>query len=170
MFKVNEDYLKLRGSYLFSNIGKKVNTFAAEHPEASIIKMGIGDVTQPLVPAIINSLHDAVDEMGHIETFHGYAPDLGYEFLRKAIADNDYKARGCQMEPSVTLAIFRRFFLRTIRLQSATQYIQYMWIQTLWQAAQAALMRRARLGVMSFTCRVQKLQILHQSFRRRHQI
>ena len=98
MFKVNEDYLKLRGSYLFSNIGKKVNTFAAEHPEASIIKMGIGDVTQPLVPAIINSLHDAVDEMGHIETFHGYAPDLGYEFLRKAIADNDYKARGCQIE------------------------------------------------------------------------
>ena len=98
MFKVNEDYLKLRGSYLFSNIGKKVNTFAAEHPEASIIKMGIGDVTQPLVPAIINSLHDAVDEMGHIETFHGYAPDLGYEFLRKAMADNDYKARGCQIE------------------------------------------------------------------------
>ena len=98
MFKVNEDYLKLRGSYLFSNIGKKVNTFAAEHPEASIIKMGIGDVTQPLVPAIINSLHDAVDEMGHIETFHGYAPDLGYEFLRKAIADNAYKARGCQIE------------------------------------------------------------------------
>lgn len=98
MFKVNEDYLKLRGSYLFSNIGKKVNTFAAEHPEASIIKMGIGDVTQPLVPAIINSLHDAVDEMGHIETFRGYAPDLGYEFLRKAMADNDYKARGCQIE------------------------------------------------------------------------
>ncbi len=98
MFKVNEDYLKLRGSYLFSNIGKKVSAFAAANPDAPIIKMGIGDVTQPLVPAIIKSLHDAVDEMGHIETFRGYAPDLGYEFLRKAMADNDYKARGCQIE------------------------------------------------------------------------
>ena len=98
MFKVNEDYLKLRGSYLFSNIGKKVNAFATAHPEAPIIKMGIGDVTQPLVPAIIKSLHDAVDEMGAVETFRGYAPDLGYEFLRKAMADNDYKARGCQIE------------------------------------------------------------------------
>lgn len=98
MLKVNEDYLKLRGSYLFSNIGKKVNAFIAENPDAAVIKMGIGDVTQPLAPAIIKALHSAVDEMAVAETFHGYAPDLGYEFLRKAIADNDYKARGCQIE------------------------------------------------------------------------
>lgn len=98
MFKINDNYLKLPGSYLFSAIGKKVNEYTAEHPEKQVIRLGIGDVTQPLVPAIIEALHKAVDEMGHAETFHGYAPDLGYEFLRRAIADNDYKARGCDID------------------------------------------------------------------------
>ncbi len=98
MFTINENYLKLPGSYLFSNIAKKVAAFQEQHPEKEIIRLGIGDVTQPLAPAIIASLHKAVDEMGNAETFHGYAPDLGYEFLRKAIADNDFKARGCQVE------------------------------------------------------------------------
>ena len=82
MYKVNENYLKLPGSYLFSNIAKKVAAFQAANPDASIIRLGIGDVTQPLAPAIIEALHSAVDEMAHAETFHGYAPDLGYEFLR----------------------------------------------------------------------------------------
>lgn len=95
MFKVNDNYLKFPGSYLFSTIGKKVNAFAAQNPDKKIIRLGIGDVTQPLAPAIIKALHGAVDEMAQAETFKGYAPDLGYEFLRKAIADNDYKARGC---------------------------------------------------------------------------
>lgn len=99
MFKVNEDYLKLPGSYLFSTIGKKVNTFAKENPDKKIIRLGIGDVTQPLAPVIIDALHSAVAEMGEAETFHGYAPDLGYEFLRKAIAENDYKLRGCDISP-----------------------------------------------------------------------
>ena len=98
MFKVNEDYLKLRGSYLFSNIAKKVAAYKEANPDKSIISLGIGDVTQPLAPAIIEGMHKAVDEMAHAETFRGYAPDLGYEFLRKAISDNDYKARGCQIE------------------------------------------------------------------------
>jgi len=98
MFRVNDDYLKLRGSYLFSNIAKKVAAYKAENPDKSVISLGIGDVTQPLVPAIIDAMHKAVDEMAHAETFRGYAPDLGYEFLRKAISDNDYKARGCQIE------------------------------------------------------------------------
>lgn len=98
MFKINENYLKLPGSYLFSTIGKKVNAYAAEHPDKKIIRLGIGDVTQPLAPAIIDALHGAVDEMGSAATFHGYAPDLGYEFLRSAIADNDYKARGCEID------------------------------------------------------------------------
>ena len=80
MFKVNENYLKLPGSYLFSTIGKKVAAFSEANPDKSIIRLGIGDVTQPLAPAIIDSLHKAVDEMAHVETFHGYAPDLGYEF------------------------------------------------------------------------------------------
>lgn len=97
MFKVNDNYLKLPGSYLFSTIGKKVNAYAAAHPDRRIIRLGIGDVTQPLAPAIIKALHGAVDEMGDAATFRGYAPDLGYEFLRNAIADNDYKARGCDI-------------------------------------------------------------------------
>ncbi len=97
MFKINENYLKLPGSYLFSTIAKKVNEYSQAHPEKKIIRLGIGDVTQPLAPAIIESLHTAVDEMGSAESFRGYAPDLGYEFLRNAIADNDYKARGCDI-------------------------------------------------------------------------
>jgi LL-diaminopimelate aminotransferase len=99
MFKVNDNYLKLPGSYLFSTIAKKVNAYSAEHPDAKIIRLGIGDVTQPIAPAIIDTLHSAVDEMGKAESFHGYAPDLGYEFLRNTIADNDYKARGCDIAP-----------------------------------------------------------------------
>ena len=97
MFRVNENYLKLPGSYLFSTVGKKVSAYSAAHPDKKIIRLGIGDVTQPLVPAIIEALHRAVEEMGHAETFHGYAPDLGYEFLRNAIAENDYRARGCHI-------------------------------------------------------------------------
>lgn len=98
MFKVNDNYLKLPGSYLFSTIGKKVAAFTAANPDKKIIRLGIGDVTQPLAPAIIDSLHKAVDEMGQAETFHGYAPDLGYEFLRSAIVKNDYEAYGCDIK------------------------------------------------------------------------
>ena len=97
MFKVNDNFQKLPGSYLFSTIGKKVNAFQEANPDKTLIRLGIGDVTQPLAPAIIEAMHKAVDEMGNAETFHGYAPDLGYEFLRKAIVDNDYKARGCDI-------------------------------------------------------------------------
>ena len=97
MFKVNDNYQKLPGSYLFSTIAKKVSAYQAANPEKTLIRLGIGDVTQPLAPAIIDAMHGAVTEMGNAETFHGYAPDLGYEFLRTAIADNDYKARGCDI-------------------------------------------------------------------------
>lgn len=97
MVKVNENYLKLQGSYLFSTIGKKVAAFIAANPEKKVIRLGIGDVTQPLAPAIISALHGAVDEMADAATFKGYAPDLGYEFLRSAIAENDYKALGCDI-------------------------------------------------------------------------
>ena len=97
MYKINDNYLKLPGSYLFSTIGKKVAAYSAEHPEKQIIRLGIGDVTQPLAPAIIEALHKAVDEMGKAETFHGYAPDLGYEFLRNAIAKHDYQDRGADI-------------------------------------------------------------------------
>ena len=97
MFKINDNYQKLPGSYLFSTIAKKVNAYSAANPEKQIIRLGIGDVTQPLAPAIVEALHGAVDEMAHAETFHGYAPDLGYEFLRSAIAKNDFQARGCDI-------------------------------------------------------------------------
>lgn len=97
MFKVNDNYLKLPGSYLFSTIGKKVKAYKEANPDKEVISLGIGDVTQPLAPAIIDSLHKAVDEMAVKETFKGYAPDLGYEFLRSAIAKNDYAARGADI-------------------------------------------------------------------------
>lgn len=97
MFKINDNYLKLPGSYLFSTIAKKVAAYSEANPDKSIIRLGIGDVTQPLAPAIIDSLHGAVDEMSRAETFRGYAPDLGYEFLRAAIAKNDYADRGCDI-------------------------------------------------------------------------
>lgn len=97
MFKVNNDYLKLPGSYLFSNIAKKVNAFAEANPDKKIIRLGIGDVTQPLCPAVIKALHSAVDEMGNAETFKGYAPDLGYSFLRDTIVDKVYNALGADI-------------------------------------------------------------------------
>ena len=94
MFKINENYLKLPGSYLFSTVAKKEREYRAANPDKKVIKLSIGDVTQPIAPSIIEAMHKAVDEMGHAETFHGYAPDLGYEFLRSAIAAGDYKSRG----------------------------------------------------------------------------
>ena len=97
MFKVNENFAKLPGSYLFANIAKRVSAFQAEHPEKEIIRLGIGDVTQPIAPAIIEAMHKAVDEMGHAETFHGYAPEQGYDFLRNIIAKEDFQEKGCDI-------------------------------------------------------------------------
>ena len=97
MFKINDNYLKLPGSYPFSTVAKKTNAFMAANPDKKVIRLSIGDVTQPLAPAVIDALHKSVDEMAHAETFHGYAPDLGYDFLRNAIAENDYKSRGCDI-------------------------------------------------------------------------
>lgn len=98
MAKINKDYTKLKSSYLFSTIAKKVREYEAQNPGVDIIRLGIGDVTRPLTPAIVSAMHKAVDEMADASTFKGYAPDLGYDFLRKAIADNDYRARGCKIE------------------------------------------------------------------------
>ncbi|MBO4998696.1 MAG: LL-diaminopimelate aminotransferase [Lachnospira sp.] len=97
MFQINENYLKLPGSYLFSNIAKKVAAYKEANQGAEVISLGIGDVTQPLAPAIIKRLHSAVDEMADAKTFKGYAPDLGYSFLREAIVQNDFKARGVEL-------------------------------------------------------------------------
>lgn len=98
MVTVNENYLKLPGNYLFSEIAHRVEAFREKNPGAAIIRLGIGDVTQPIAPAILNAMHKAVDEMGDSRTFHGYGPEQGYEFLRNVIAKEDFLSRGCQIE------------------------------------------------------------------------
>ena len=99
MTKVNQNFLKLPGSYLFSEIARRLAAYTAEHPEAKMIRLGIGDVTWPLAPAVIEAMHKAVDEMGTFEGFHGYGPEQGYDFLREAIAKTDYAARGVDIKP-----------------------------------------------------------------------
>lgn len=99
MAQVNDNYNKLPGSYLFSTIAKKVAAYQAANPDKEIIKMGIGDVTRPLVPAVVEAMHKAVDEMGTAEGFRGYGPEQGYDFLREKIVEKDYKARGIDIEP-----------------------------------------------------------------------
>ena len=98
MVRINEHFRKLKAGYLFPEIGRRVRAYTAAHPDASVIRMGIGDVTQPLAPAVIAAMHRAVDEMGRKETFRGYDDDgIGYGFLREAIRDNDYRARGVEI-------------------------------------------------------------------------
>lgn len=97
MFKVNEEYLKLPGSYLFSTVARKQREYQAAHPDRKVIRLSIGDVTQPLAPVIVEAMQKATAEMAQKETFRGYAPDLGYEFLRETICKNDFHARGVEM-------------------------------------------------------------------------
>ena len=99
MAKINDNFLKLPGSYLFSTIAKKVAEYTEANPDKEVIKMGIGDVTRPLVPAVIEAMHKATDEMGTSEGFRGYGPEQGYDFLRNAIVEHDYKARGIDIAP-----------------------------------------------------------------------
>ena len=99
MIRINENYLKLKASYLFSDIAKRVAAFQQAHPERDIIKLGIGDVTRALPPACIEALHRAVDEMADDDTFHGYGPEQGYSFLREQIARHDYQDRGADIAP-----------------------------------------------------------------------
>ncbi len=98
MIKINENFLELQESYLFSTVAKKVAEYTKKNPEKEVIKLGIGDVTKPIVPACIEAMHKAVDEIGTKEGFRGYGPEQGYDFLRKAIVENDYKARGIDIE------------------------------------------------------------------------
>jgi LL-diaminopimelate aminotransferase len=97
MARINEHYLKLQAGYLFPEIGRRVQAFCEAHPSADVIKMGIGDVTQPLPPAIIRAMHEAVEEMAAASTFRGYGPEQGYGFLRDAIARHDYQERGVEI-------------------------------------------------------------------------
>ncbi|MBQ8160852.1 MAG: LL-diaminopimelate aminotransferase [Clostridia bacterium] len=97
MFHINDHFLKLPGSYLFAEIARRIREYQAAHPDADLIRLGIGDVTQPLVPAVIDAMHEAVDEMGKRETFRGYGPDFGYDFLVNAIREWDYEKRGISL-------------------------------------------------------------------------
>lgn len=99
MIRVNDNFTLLPQSYLFSEIARKVSDFTASHPAEKIIRMGIGDVTRPLCPAAIEAMHLAVDDEASSSTFHGYGPEQGYSFLREAIAENDYRARGLDLSP-----------------------------------------------------------------------
>lgn len=96
--RINENFLKLPGSYLFSEIGRRVAAYGAANPEKSLIKLGIGDVTRPLPAAVLEAMHKAVDEMGRSETFRGYGPEQGYDFLREAIVEYDYARRGVTLD------------------------------------------------------------------------
>lgn len=97
MIKINENFLKIKNNYLFSDIAKRVRAFTEAHPEAPVIRLGIGDVTRPLSPAVLGALHSAVEEMGAASTFRGYGPELGYDFLIDAILENEFAPRGIQL-------------------------------------------------------------------------
>ena len=99
MIRINENYTKLKASYLFADIARRVNAFVAANPAKPVIRLGIGDVTEPLPPVCVDALHAATDEMSRRATLKGYGPEQGYAFLREAIAQHDYAARGCAIEP-----------------------------------------------------------------------
>mgnify|MGYP005898695193 FL=1 len=98
MFHINDNFTLLAESYLFSEVAKRINAYKEAHPEVDIIRMGIGDVTRPLCKAAIDAMHKAVDDQADSSTFHGYGPEQGYAFLREAIVENDYRARGIDMD------------------------------------------------------------------------
>ena len=98
MSYINENFLELQDSYLFSTIAKKVAEYSSQNPDKKIIKLGIGDVTRPIVPACIEAMHKAVDEVATQDGFKGYGPEQGYDFLRNAIVENDYKKRGITID------------------------------------------------------------------------
>jgi len=97
MARINEHYAKLPAGYLFPEIGRRVRAYQAAHPDARVIRLGIGDVTEPLAPAIVEAMHAAVDEMGKRESFRGYGPEQGYDFLVEAIRAHDYASRGVEI-------------------------------------------------------------------------
>ena len=134
MLKINENYLKLKESYLFSEIAKRVREYGAEHPDQKIIRMGIGDVTLPLCGAVVSEMEKAAAEMGKAETFHGYGPEQGYGFLQKAVASY-YAERGISLEEreifisdgaKATWATFWTCLRRTTGCSSPTPFTRSM--------------------------------------------
>ena len=161
MAKVNENYQKLPGSYLFSEIARRTAAYSEEHPEANLIKMGIGDVTRPLAPAVIEAMHNAVNDLSKPETFHGYGPEQGYDFLREVIAENDFHARG------VDIAVDEIFvsdgaksdcgnigdiWPSIIRLLFVILCIPYMLTLMLWLVVRANTTKKLKAGQIFITC------------------
>src|SRR5690242_7059164 len=97
MARINDNYLRLKSSYLFSEIAKRIKTYQDAHSDAKLIRLGIGDVTRPLPPAVVDAMHAAVDEMARVETFRGYPPETGWDFLLDAIVRHDYGERGVKI-------------------------------------------------------------------------
>ena len=132
---INSNFTKLPGSYLFAEVAARKARYLAAHPEAKLINMGIGDVTRPLAPSVIEAMHEAVDEMASAESFKGYAPDQGYLFLRELISENDYKSRGADISPDEIFisdgaksdcANIGDIFSPTVLWLSATRFTQSM--------------------------------------------
>ena len=135
MALVNIHFLNLQNNYLFADIAKKVNAFKVMHPKADVISLGIGDVTQPLCPAVVEAMHKAVDEMATADGFRGYGPEQGYDFLREAILNNDFAPRGVRlsfrlqsstMVLKAILVISRNCFIGTISLVSPTRSTRFI--------------------------------------------
>lgn len=114
MARINDNYLKLQAGYLFPEIARRVNAFCDSHPDANVIKMGIGDVTQPLCPAVVGAMHKAIDEMAIQESFRGYGPEQGYEFLRNAIAKTIIKIAELKFKAKKFLYRMARSVIREI--------------------------------------------------------
>ena len=140
MARINENFNKLPGSYLFSEIARRVAAYSAENPDRSLIRLGIGDVTRPLPAAVTAAMHKAVDEMATAQGFHGYGPEQGYDFLREAIAQYDYKARGVDIKPEeIFVSDGAKSDCGNIgdifdKGRCATRCTPSMWIPMPWQA------------------------------------
>ena len=140
MALVNIHFLNLQNNYLFADIAKKVNAFKVTHPKTDVISLGIGDVIQPLAPAVVTAMHNAADEMASAEGFHGYGPEQGYNFLREAILKNDFLPRGIHLDIDEVFindgaksdrAIFRNCYIGIISSVSPTLSIPSISTRTL---------------------------------------
>ena len=157
MFQINDNFQKLPGSYLFSTIAKKVAAYQEANPDKEILRLGIGDVTQPLAPAIIDALHKAVDEMGNAATFHGYAPDLDMSSSEKQFQTTTTRQEDAisqqmrflfQTEQRVIQPTSRSFSQQTAASLLQILFTLYMLIPMSWQEEQAHMMLRKRPGAM----------------------
>ena len=165
--KINENFLKIESSYLFSTVAKKQREYQAAHPEADVIRLSIGDVTKPLAPAVIKAMHKAVDEMADEATFRGYPPEYGYDFIIQAEELTLPRTKfSFQTALRATAAISEISLLLTIRLLFATLFILCMLIQTLWQA-EAEIKMKTDFGQILSICHAPLKIILHLIFLRK---